>query len=264
MAYWAVNPSATIAEIIAINSNIRLIKYSTGITLASVTGYLSTVDGTAFATGLSVDPRPYVMTPGWKFSIKDSANKVAVAYGKAAGTGETLDTELNPDPGFADAGSWDCDAGGSIAGGKAVFTDAAVGTNIITKTEILSTVLSGIVNAQTKLFKSVYSITDRTDGSVRASWNNAYDGATKSSVDTFTEYVNLNASGVPNYKIKLSARTTGTDLACDNYSVKQVLTPGPTGLTLTDTAGGATFNWASIEAGFDPNSASFTVTITRT
>ena len=40
-----------------------------------------------------------------------------------------------------------------------------------------------------------------------------------------------------------------------SISLKQVLTPSATGVTITSTAGGTTYNWASIESGFDYNDA---------
>jgi hypothetical protein len=40
-----------------------------------------------------------------------------------------------------------------------------------------------------------------------------------------------------------------------NYSVAQVLTPSATGVTITSTPGGSTYNWASIESGFNYNDA---------
>src|ERR1035437_6145175 len=39
-------------------------------------------------------------------------------------------------------------------------------------------------------------------------------------------------------------------------SVKQVLTPASTGVTMASTSGGSTYNWASIDSGFNPNDAS--------
>lgn len=41
----------------------------------------------------------------------------------------------------------------------------------------------------------------------------------------------------------------------DEASLKQVLTPSATGVTITSTPNGGTYNWASIESGFNYNDA---------
>lgn len=55
--------------------------------------------------------------------------------------------------------------------------------------------------------------------------------------------------------------TIGTMLF-DTVSFKQVLTPSATGVTITSTPNGTTYNWTSIESGFNYNDASgYTYTI---
>jgi hypothetical protein len=47
----------------------------------------------------------------------------------------------------------------------------------------------------------------------------------------------------------------------DDVSLKQVLTPSATGVTIVSTQGGSTYNWTS-DSGINGNSASFTAVIT--
>gem|GEM_PF-2987363 len=46
----------------------------------------------------------------------------------------------------------------------------------------------------------------------------------------------------------------------DDISMKQVLAPSTSGVTIINTCGGNTYNW-SINSGINPNAASFNVTI---
>ena len=50
----------------------------------------------------------------------------------------------------------------------------------------------------------------------------------------------------------------------DEASVKQVLTPSATGVTITSTPGGTTYNWASVESGFNYNATSYSVDLYAT
>ena len=47
----------------------------------------------------------------------------------------------------------------------------------------------------------------------------------------------------------------------DDYSVRQVLTPSATGVTITSTANGSIYDWTSEDAGFNPDAANYTYSI---
>jgi hypothetical protein len=271
--------SLTRAQIAAIDANIKAIKYGSGIILASVTGYLSTVNGTALATGLSVDPRPYVMTPGWKIAFADSAGKIAYGYGKAAGTGETyLETVVNGDNEAAvmtvttavrDAISQSNEQAQTGAYSAKHVCSADADATHYTRHQVAA--LDGTLYRHVS---ATYLPSGQALNTIGFGWDHA--GATGQIVTqstTTNAWVNRSSyktalGGTALYAIQgvipeFAGNINSQYFYTDNTDLEKVLTPSETGLTLTSTAGGATFNWASIEAGFNPNSASFTVTITR-
>jgi len=56
----------------------------------------------------------------------------------------------------------------------------------------------------------------------------------------------------------------GGDVVFDNFSIKQILTPSATGVTIVSTRGGTTQSWASQDAGFNYNDVhGYTYTVYR-
>ena len=83
----------TPTEIAALDAQMKAIKYSTGLTISSLTAKMSLV-APRLVTQSSVDLRPYALTSGTSFSFSDGSKSV-VFTGGSAGTGETLSgTEL--------------------------------------------------------------------------------------------------------------------------------------------------------------------------
>jgi hypothetical protein len=52
-----------------------------------------------------------------------------------------------------------------------------------------------------------------------------------------------------------NASANTNQVVFDDHSVRQVNTPSATGVTITTTADGSTYNWTSIDSGFNPNDA---------
>lgn len=241
MAYIALNPSLTNAQVAALDANIKSIKYGSGIVLNAVTANLSIVDGKAFVTNPSVDLRPYL---GFKLSFSDGS-KALVGYGKAAGTGETLGSNLLA--GFDFTSDWAVfDANASITDSNSFATTANSG-------------LWKNIFAQYRLYKSVFART--TTASASDIWNGSDTGRTQISNGngTFYSTARLNTGLQRNIYIRNAGAGT-TDVS--TLSLYDVLTPSATGLTIVSTAGGTTYNWAS-NGGINANAASFTVTITK-
>jgi hypothetical protein len=206
---------------------------------------LSLVSGTAFVDFSAADTlTPYL---NGKLTLTDSAGKKAIGYIKAAGTGETLDSELIT--------SWVTDtptyetfttSGTDIS---SAINDA--GANGFAKTNTL-----GLTDG--KLYTFAYNL---TLNSGTAPGNYTYDGivsglkfAVLSSGENTRKFT-ANSFDISYNRVYLLNSNTATNYALTT-SLKQVLTPSATGVTITSTPGGATYNWASIESGFNYNDAS--------
>ena len=183
----------------------------------------------------------------FKIELVDGAGKKAAGYIGAvgAGAGETLDIEINTDVPFNVSGQWTpTGVGFTISGGKAV----ALNSNILA--QVYNHNVTGIT--PNILCKVVFDVTDYTDGTVAflLGGDDAVKGTNRNSSGTFTEYITLKAS---DQYISLRIYAGGSDLSCDNFSVKKVLDPPSTGVHIVSSLNGITRNWASIESGFDPN-----------
>jgi hypothetical protein len=62
--------------------------------------------------------------------------------------------------------------------------------------------------------------------------------------------------GYGNIFISCGRYASGNAWLTDNVTIKQVLTPSATGVTITSTPDGSTFNWATKEDGFNCNDES--------
>ena len=246
LAYIATHGvSRTPAEIAAIDTNIKALKAGTPVVLSSLTAKLSTVDGTAFVTQSSVDLRPY---KDFKLSFSDGSQAL-VGWGGSYGTGETLGVEEVGDPGFDDDGYWSKTAGFSVAGSKAIATGI---------TTLFEAIYRSIATMG-RLYRTVYSCTAHTSGNHYFMINNgpSSDGRHETT-GTFIGY--KTSMDTP---IGIRYGDTGTLTAeFDDISLKQVLTPDTSGLTIVSASGGSTYNWTS-DGGINPNAASFTLTITN-
>jgi len=242
LAYDAL-PNAT-QDQFGTNELIKSVKYGSGVTLSGLTCNLSMVNGTAFITNPSVDLRKYV---GFKITITETTHTL-VGYIKSTGTSETLSDEILDDTVFDDGAKWTIlQSGWSVAGGKGVKVSDASGRNI------------GQAKNTTALALYKQSLTiDAISGALRPIMA-AYTPAYWTTTGNKTQYVTADANGTSIYLRTSSAADTMT---VDGFSVKQVLTPSATGVTIVSTRNGSTFNWTS-DSGILPNAASFTAVITK-
>jgi hypothetical protein len=216
---------------------------------------LSLVDGTAFVDFSAAGTlTPYL---GYRLILTDSAGKKAIGYIKAAGSGETLGSALNTTNATNSAGyPYDTFDGVSATGFHAVSLATAIkvgGTPAISY-------IAGT------LYKTSFTYTKASGGNVYTvpRLANFYDNigptVTRSTSGTYTQYgVVTSTTATGTWAFSTAA---AVEFTVSNLSVQQVLTPSSTGVTITSTPGGSTYNWASIEAGFNYNDASgYTYTI---
>jgi len=205
---------------------------------------LSLVNGTAFVDFSAVGTlTPYLNR---KLILTDSAGKKAVGYIKAAGTGETYTDLLS---GWDFTSGWTVQAGGAIDDSN-TFTSTDVGglrnsTDILTVGELLKLTLASD-NGNTSL-NIVHASGTFSMPAVQCANNTMKYGV-----------VGYTATLGPCARLYVRLSDTGTS----NISVlkgEKVLTPSSTGVTITSTRGGTTYNWESIETGFNYNdSAGYT------
>jgi len=108
--------------------------------------------------------------------------------------------------------------------------------------------LSQNISAGTgKLYKVIFTVV-RTAGSVTAKVGGS-SGTTISASGTYTQYITCGSVDT-NITFSKDATFAGS---VDTVSVQQVTVPAATGALLVSTFGGAVRNFASIDAGFNPN-----------
>jgi len=199
--------------------------------------------GRAFFFHDTLDFSSYAVGASGKYLIAmyDSSGRVAWGYGKAAGVTETVAATLGTNTNFSSdepAGTaWTRGAGWTISGGVAVAA-GGISTNL---TQVISHPIGG-------LYKSSYDIKSRTAGSVKG----AYDGTSGSEqsvvADGYVEYRTVTSA-----ERSFGIAAVGFTGTIDNRTFQKVLTPPATGLTITSTPDGTTYNWAQITTGFDAN-----------
>ena len=253
---------------IAVSSPGGLLIASGSVTRANTK--ISAVDGTAFVDFSTAG----VLTnyaPKSKLTLTDSAGKKLVGYIKAAGTGETYGSELitngdmeagNPPTGWSPNGgstlSSVADERTSGSGSKSM--NAVRGTSPIPAFNGATAISLGLYRCSA-WYRNIDAI------SVYAAFSGGMGGlilASTASTDwTYGEaYGTSTTTNAQGNAFLVGA--VGVQGRYDDMSQKQVLTPAVTGVTITSTADGSTFNWASKEAGFNYNDASgYTYTIER-
>lgn len=225
------------------DSYIKLIKYSTGITLSSVTANRSdvaggaTASGGAFVSNPSVDLRPYV---GFKLTTNDGG----VGWIKSAGTGEDV-------------------SGGDLLNGWNLTDAIWVAQYSTTKTNATTLTCAA---GQTNL-----AVTNITFLSIGNLYKGSFSGTAESGtarIDNSSLPVTYLVNGEVNkyftavetayWKIRNVATSEGKTLTVASQSVYKVLTPSLTGVVIWNKT---LYNWVAV--GTTPNAASFTYTITK-
>jgi len=250
LAYANIPANApTLSALHALDAQIKFIKYGSGVTISSVTGNISNVAGAYFLTNFSMDIRAYV---GFYATLTDTASKTKKVLLGAAGTGETHsfliggDTPSLRNGDFSSAEppgtQWAIKSTGVVVtGGSAVFTDVAVGG-------VIQQNLSPLVSVG-ELYKATVAIAVTT-GSCCIRFN-GIDGSTVALSATSSMYSTL-SSTEPSPKVKVLSTFTGT---LNSFTFGKVLTPSA--------SGGCWLTPVSEDSGFNPNSTTFTVTLTR-
>jgi hypothetical protein len=232
---------------------------------------ISAGDGYAFADFSTTNVLTDYVTYRAKLTLTDSAGKKLIGYIKAAGTGETYGSELltNGDMEDGDPPSgWTYDANtsaSSVAGdtGQALKTVAVnpAGVHLMAYQ-----VLAGSAGQLIKASMDGKAVSDPTKYGVLF----LMIGPTTiiyqlgsyytSSWVTRTGYAVHTGSADLRFRIWTHREGEGH---FDNATAKQVLTPSATGVTITSTPDGSTYNWESQESGFNYNDASgYTYAIT--
>ncbi|MFA5099055.1 MAG: type II secretion system protein [Candidatus Paceibacterota bacterium] len=237
---------------------VTLVASSTGVTMN-----LSTANGYAFITSSSLNLTPYINR---YVIISDGTNNIQ-GFIKAQGSGETLGNELIVNGDMELDSSWG--NYGSLVTSNIRSNEQAhggiYGRKIISPNGYGATQIISSVNTGALYFATGYIYT--AVGAGRFSYKNladnfgylltsSYNFASWTSIGN--RYFTINNIGL---RIILEACYGGSStLYYDDASIKQVLTPSASGVTITNTRGGSTYNWAT-NSGINPNVASFTVTV---
>ena len=227
---------------------------------------LSAVDGTAFVDFSAADILTDHVANRAKLTLTDSAGKKLVGYIKAAGTGEMYGGELITNGNMED---------GDPPTGWAAHNNAVLDGVADERTDGTGSQSLEVASGTT----GWYALQNKTTA-IGGLYRNTYWGKTISgsgfkgaffgtgtllnpSVTNSATWLNVVQYFVANSTNTLiTASATGMSTSgggtqrFDDFSVKQVLTPAVTGVTITSTADGSTFNWASKESGFNYNGAS--------
>ncbi|MCX6797745.1 MAG: type II secretion system protein [Candidatus Falkowbacteria bacterium] len=203
----------------------------------NVTMNLSLANGYAFITSSSLNLSPYLNK---YIIISDGTNNIQ-GFIKTQGTGETytsLGTPLNFTSG------WTMNGSGSILSANSWSTTGNGGPR--------------------------RNVADYSNGSlIRSSFTGTNSGGSVDLRDANNGIVWAISGGVTSYTYAYYAtglsgwyfRNQGAGTTIITAStLDTILTPSATGVTITNTRGGSTYNWVS-NSGIDPNTASFTVTV---
>jgi parallel beta-helix repeat protein len=222
---------------------------------------LSLVSGTSFVDfGTSLSS-----FTGDQITITDHAGKRLVGYIKAAGTGETYGSELLSNTDFATTTGvtvWYNSTIASVAGGQsgnALQLTQVGGFGYAYQT--FSTTNGGLYRGS--IYMKFGTETSQMGWAFFTPGPGSAVRVQNAAPSTFTNYPLYFSAAGTSY---LQAYTSNTDTKTalfDTATVKQVLTPSTTGATITSTANGSTFSWASEDVGFNRNDSSgYTYTVT--
>jgi hypothetical protein len=215
----------------------------------TITGLrISSVNGTAFLDACAALV-PYA-DGLHRVEIYDSAGRQLVGYLSAQGTGETLDVELSVDAWVNEDSSYET----FTAGAGNLITQAinSTGNGYCLET------FSGTLNA---LYKCVNGITLTSGTMPGIYWGGSSVFVGPNFTANNTSYrTQIDIAGVRGFRITSSA---ATNYALTAMSLKQVLTPSTNGIVVVSTKSGAVPNFASKNASFTYNAASYTVIVRK-
>ena len=195
-----------------------------------------------------------------KLTITDSAGKKLIGYIKAAGTGETLGANVltNGDmesfTGWTQAyGAFSAETTDKIEGaqsGKFTLTNT-LGYGYFYRYPAWSL---DCLYAIDGFIKNLTIDTMYIEVGPVAGYNRKQIFPLSVPPSTWTEFSGYYTPPTSSLIfISYANGLSGNAWLTDNVTIKQVLTPSTTGVTITSTADGSTFNWATKEAGFNYN-----------
>ena len=209
---------------------------------------ISAVDGTAFVDFSTANVlTDYVPYKG-KLTITDSAGKKLVGYIKAAGTGETYNDVL---------AGWDFTSGW-INYSNATINDA----NTFTTTSA-GGIIKNDVFTELACYRANFTANASSDSVRLIGYSISLGTGAGSGLSVTQPVVNFYNTTAPSFTSCLLRNNAAATTDVTSLKVEQVLTPSATGVTITSTPDGTTYNWESQESGFNYNDASgYTYAIT--
>jgi hypothetical protein len=211
----------------------------------TITGLrISAVDGTAFLDNCAA-LIPYA-DGNHRIEIYDSSNRMLKGVLKAAGSSEMLGDELITNGTFDNTTGW-TPQGGSWSG----FSWEISG-GVATATNTTKYFYQSSVYGVGKLIKFGADVVV-TSGTVRLALDNMNNGFS----------ITTTGIGQTSYRTKTTVNESGlfgiTSFTgtVDNFTAKQVLTPSSSGATIVSAKGGDIYNFASKDASFTYNAASY-------
>ena len=221
---------------------------------------LSAVDGTAFVDFSTANILTDYVPDRSKLTITDSAGKKLIGYIKAAGTGETLGANVLTNGDMESFTGWTQTRGALSAETTDKIEGAQSGK--FTLTDTIGYFYRQPAWSLDCLYAINGSIKNLTIGTMYIEvgpnpGNRKQIFPLSVPPSTWTEFSGYytpptSSSIFLSYAYGLS----GNAWLTDNVTIKQVLTPSTTGVTITSTADGSTYNWATKEEGFNYNDAS--------
>lgn len=207
---------------------------------------ISAVDGTAFIDFSTADVLTDYVTYRAKLTITDSAGKKLVGYIKAAGTGETYGSELLTNGDFENGLT-----GWTIGGVPNAnnYVEAVSGGARLVLADTLAVYIYQSVPSDLRLCLTSIDVVDRSGMTLHfGRWDAGYGYHGIDAIGTHTvrktnTVASLVVTGFPGW-----AEFT-------NVSMRQILSPAETGVTITSTPDGAIYDWASKDEGFNYNDA---------
>jgi hypothetical protein len=222
-------------------------------TVTAGTTHLDTTS-TAMFFHDTVDFSAYAGASGntlFKVLFTDNAGKTALAYGGEAGGGENL-TELSPDPGFDNVGSWDSvSADWSVNSGgnsKIVATDAAQYNGVFKDGPMTGTV--------GKIVKTVLVLDSRTSGGITVRAGGYVSGSSNDSpeyttIGTKTRYFTVRNGTDPTRLLITSINGAHNTLSATSLSAGLLTDVPITGLKLYTSYNGTIRGMANVQTGFN-------------
>lgn len=209
---------------------------------------LSAVDGTAFVDFSTANVlTDYVPYKG-KLTITDSTGKKMVGYIKAAGTGETYNDVL---------------AGWDFTSGWATYSKATINDANTFTTTSAGGIIKNDVFTELACYRANFTANVSSGSVSLIGYSISLGTGAGSGLSVTQPVVNFYNTTAPSFTTCLLRNNAAATTDVTSLKAEQVLTPSTTGVTITSTPDGTTYNWESQESGFNYNDASgYTYAIT--